>query len=55
MPLIIPVKSMLYKVCLYPIKSSHLQRWTSELKTLVRQEWHAEIDQIYSDIAQKKI
>lgn len=52
---IVPVKSMLYKVCLYPIESSHLQRWTSELKTLVRQEWHAEIDQIYSDIAQKKI
>jgi len=52
---IVPVKSMLYKVCLYPIESSHLQRWTSELKTLVRQEWHADIDQIYSDIAQKKI
>jgi len=52
---IVPVKSMLYKVCFYPIESSRLQRWTAELKTLVRQEWHAEIDQIYSDIAQEKI
>ena len=52
---IIPVKSMLYKVCFYPIESSRLQRWTAELKTLVRQEWHTEIDQIYSDIAQEKI
>jgi hypothetical protein len=52
---IVPVKSMLYKVCLYPIESSRLQRWTSELKTLVRAEWHADIDQIYTDLAQKKI
>lgn len=52
---IIPVKSMLYKVCLYPIESSRLQRWTCELKTLVRQEWHTEIDQIYAELAQKKI
>lgn len=47
---IVPVKSMLYKVCLYPIESSRLQRWTSELKTLVRQDWHADIDQIYVDL-----
>jgi hypothetical protein len=46
---IIPVKSMLYKICLEPIESSCLQRWTSELKTLVRQDWHADIDQIYID------
>lgn len=57
---IVPVKSMLYKICLYPIESSRLQRWTSELKTLVRQDWHDDIDQIYADLsssanAQKKI
>lgn len=51
---IIPVKSMLYKVCLYPIESSRLQRWTSELKTLVRQDWHAYIDQIYVDLEANK-
>lgn len=51
---IIPVPSMLYKVCLYPIESSRLQRWTSELKTLVRQEWHADIDQIYADLKTKR-
>lgn len=45
---IIPVKSMLYKVCLKPKDSSRLQRWTSELKTLVRQEWYSEIDTIYA-------
>ena len=45
---IIPVKSMLYKVCLKPKDCSRLQRWTSELKTLVRQEWHSEIDTIYA-------
>lgn len=45
---IIPVKSMLYKVCFKPEDSSRLQRWTSELKTLVRQEWHSEIDTIYA-------
>lgn len=45
---IIPVKSMLYKVCLKPKDSSRLQRWTSELKTLIRQEWHSEIDAIYA-------
>jgi hypothetical protein len=51
---IIPVKSMLYKVCLYPIESSCLQRWTSELKTLIRQDWHADIDQIYIDLEKAK-
>ena len=45
---IIPVKSMLYKVCLKPKDCSRLQRWTSELKTLIRQEWHSEIDTIYA-------
>lgn len=50
---IIPVKSMLYKICLYPIKSSRLQRWTSDLKTLVRKDWHADIDLIYADLEAK--
>lgn len=45
---IIPVKSMLYKVCLYPKDSSRLQRWTSELKTLIRPEWHAYLDKYYA-------
>lgn len=47
---IIPVKSMLYKVCLFPIESSRLQRWTSELKTLIRKDWHDDIDKIYADL-----
>lgn len=51
---IIPVKSMLYKICLFPIESSRLQRWTSELKTLIRKDWHSDIDQIYADLNQKK-
>lgn len=41
---IIPVESMIYKVCLCPIDSSHQQRWASELKQLVREEWHNTID-----------
>jgi hypothetical protein len=45
---IVPVKSMLYKVCLYPEDSSRLQRWTSELKTLVRSEWHDDLDKYYA-------
>jgi hypothetical protein len=51
---LVPVKSMLYKVCLCPIDSSHLLRWTSKLKTLVRKEWHADIDDIYSAINYQK-
>lgn len=45
---IVPVKSMLYKVCLFPEDRDILQRWTSELKTLVRQEFHLEIDKYYA-------
>lgn len=41
---IIPVESMLYKVCFCPLDSSRQQRWASELKTLVRKEWHDTID-----------
>lgn len=46
---IVPVKSMLYKVCLFPMESSRLQRWTSELKTLVRKDWHYEIEKLYAE------
>jgi hypothetical protein len=44
---IIPVKSMLYKVCFFPETVSLQQRWASELKELVRPEWHDALDQIY--------
>lgn len=44
---IIPVKSMLYKVCFFANDVSLQQRWASELKELVRPEWHTEIDKIY--------
>lgn len=45
---IVPVKSMLYKVCLYPEDVEILKRWTSELKTLVRPEFHGEINKYYA-------
>jgi hypothetical protein len=41
---IIPVESMLYKVCFCPLDRSRQQRWASELKGLVRPEWHDTID-----------
>lgn len=44
---IIPVKSMLYKVCFFPNNVSLQERWASELKDLVRPDWHDEIDKIY--------
>jgi hypothetical protein len=44
---IIPVKSMLYKVCFFPHDVSLQQRWASDLKKLVRHEWHEELDKIY--------
>ena len=44
---LIPVKSMLYKVCLSPLDDDSRQRWITELKTLVRPDWHDEIDKIY--------
>lgn len=43
---LVPVESMLYKVCFCPIDCSRQQRWASELKTLVRTEWHPTIDAI---------
>ncbi len=45
---IIPVKSMLYKICFFPNDVSLQQRWASELKSMIRPEWHDEIDKIYS-------
>lgn len=44
---IIPVKPMLYKVCFFPDNVSLQQRWASELKQLVRPEWHDALDKIY--------
>jgi|NOAtaT_6_FD_contig_121_28483_length_1685_multi_3_in_0_out_0_1 hypothetical protein len=44
---LVPVKSMLYKVCLSPLDDARRQRWITELKTLVRSDWHDEIDKIY--------
>lgn len=44
---IIPVKPMLYKVCFFPDNVSLQQRWASELKQLVRPEWHDALDEIY--------
>lgn len=44
---LIPVKTMLYKVCFYPTNQNLLERWTTEIKTLVRNEWHQEIDKQY--------
>jgi hypothetical protein len=41
---IVPVESMLYKVCFCPLDSSRQQRWASELKTLIREEWHDTIE-----------
>lgn len=45
---IVPVKSMLYKVCLFPENREILERWTSELKQLVRPDFHNEIDKYYA-------
>jgi hypothetical protein len=44
---LIPVKTMLYKVCFYPTDDNLLQRWTTRIKELVRKEWHDEIDKQY--------
>lgn len=44
---LIPVKTMLYKVCFYPTNQNLLERWTTEIKRLVRTEWHQEIDKQY--------
>lgn len=44
---IIPVKSMLYKACFFPDDVFLQQRWASELKEMVRPEWHDALDKIY--------
>jgi hypothetical protein len=44
---LIPIKTMLYKICLYPTDVNLLQRWTAEMKTLIRKEWHEELDKQY--------
>ena len=47
---LVPVKSMIYKVCLYTenMDGVRLQRWTTELKKLVREDFHLEIDLYYA-------
>lgn len=44
---LIPIKTMLYKICFYPTDVNLLQRWTAEMKTLIRKEWHEELDKQY--------
>lgn len=51
---IIPVKSMLYKVCYFHSDSTERQRWTSDLKNRIREEWHDYIDEFYLGIAALK-
>jgi hypothetical protein len=48
---LVPIKSMLYKVCLFPIDRAIRQRWISELKQLVRPDFHFEIDKYYAFLA----
>lgn len=51
---IVPVKSMLYKICLFSDNPVDLQRWTSELKTLVRPDFHDEIETYYDYLSALK-
>lgn len=44
---IIPVKTMLYKVCFFHHDLDCRQRWTASLKAMVRLEWHEYIDYYY--------
>jgi hypothetical protein len=47
---VVPVREMLYKVCfMSKVNPSLSQRWKTELKSLVRPEFVAEIDKIYAD------
>jgi hypothetical protein len=42
---LVPVKCMLYKVCFYPSGNKELlERWSTEMKQLIRPEWHDEIN-----------
>ena len=45
---IVPVRSMLYKVCLYLNDISFLQRWISYLKSIFPASWHNDIDKYYA-------
>jgi hypothetical protein len=45
---LIPVKSMLYKVCLCPLDEGRLQRWASEVENLVLPEFKQEVQKIYA-------
>lgn len=48
---LIPVKTMIYKVCWCSQNNPEAtQRWKTELKTLVRKEWHTTIDSYYDII-----
>lgn len=45
---IVPVRSMLYKVCLYSDDISFLQRWISYLKNVLPASWYNDIDKYYA-------
>lgn len=45
---IVPVRSMLYKVCLYTDDPSFLQRWIPYLKSVLPVSWHNDIDKYYA-------
>lgn len=46
---VVPVREMLYKVCFVSENKDLSQRWKTELKSLVRPEFIAEIDKIYAE------
>lgn len=49
---LIPVKTMIYKVCwLAQNNPKETKRWKTELKSLVRTEWHETIDSYYDVVA----
>lgn len=46
---LIPVKTMIYKVCwIAQNNTDATQRWKTELKGLIRKEWHSTIDLYYT-------
>lgn len=45
---LIPVKSMIYKVCLCPLEEDRLQRWASEVENLVQPQFQNEVKKIYA-------
>ena len=51
---ILPVRSMLYKVCLYTDDSAFVQRWISYLKSVLPIDWHHSIDLHYAAINASK-